>query len=40
MPEIFCDSCNTTLTGKDYSDVGFQFLMHTCDLDNEKEDNE
>lgn len=37
--KLFCDSCDTTFTGKDSADVGFQFMMHTCDLENHEEEN-
>lgn len=34
--ELFCDHCETTFIGKDYNDVGFQFMMHECDLGDEE----
>lgn len=36
--ELVCNPCKTTFVGKDYEDVGKQFMFHECDLEEEGED--
>jgi len=35
--EMTCEYCNTDFVGADYNDVGFQFMMHPCDLGDTEE---
>jgi hypothetical protein len=34
---INCEHCGSEFTGVDFNDVGFQYMMHPCDLGDDQD---